>query len=269
MINVHKADDQDRLVGSDRVLAVLAELATYNDGVGLDELARAVASPKPTVHRALVALRRAGFAAQDGRGRYVLGDEFLRIAFAHHEVRPDHVRILGVLEQLAARHLETVHYAALDNRSVVYRSKVEPPVGAVRLTSTVGGRNPAHSTGVGKMLLSFSLHTEDDVRQWVGGRTLEQQTKNTLVSVETLHAELCRIRAQGYAVDNQENEIGINCVALPVFLTSPTTPSGAISISALVYRTPLATLVGDLDAIRKIIADPAAVVDPVTYRAAT
>src|SRR3954471_5366961 len=106
--------EQDRLVGADRVLAILAELARHADGIALDEMARAVASNKATVHRALAALRRAGFAAQDGRGRYVLGDEYLRLAFAHHERRPDHVRVRPVLAALSERYGETAHYAVLD-----------------------------------------------------------------------------------------------------------------------------------------------------------
>src|SRR6478672_7663423 len=101
------ADDARTLVGSDRVLGILAELARHPDGITLDEMARAAASPKPTVHRALASLGRFGFAARDGRGRYLLGDEFLRLAFAHHEARPDHVRITPVLGQLAEHYGET------------------------------------------------------------------------------------------------------------------------------------------------------------------
>src|SRR3712207_9268871 len=81
--------DESRLVGSDRVLAVLKELARHADGAGLEELTRAIGSPKPTVHRALGSLRRAGLADQDARGHYVLGEDFLRMAFAHHEARPE------------------------------------------------------------------------------------------------------------------------------------------------------------------------------------
>jgi len=244
----------ERLVGSDRVLGVLTELARYPDGIGLEELAQAVASPKSTVHRALVALRRAGFAQQDGRGHYVLGDEFLRIAFAHHEARPDHLRVQPVLERLCNEYGETVHYAVLDGRSVVYRAKVDPPRGAIRLTSVIGGRNPAHATAVGKLLLSYRLPDEAAVRAWVGDVPLERPTGRTVATVAALHAELERIRAQGYAVDDQENEPGVNCVALPAFLTSPTVPSGAVSISALAYRTPLARLLDDLPAIRRTIS---------------
>lgn len=242
-----------RLVGADRVLAVLKELAGYPGGVGLEELTRVVGSPKPTVHRALVALRRAGLADQDARGRYGLGDEFLRMAFAHHEARPEHVRVRPVLEALAHRFGETAHYAVLDGREVVYRAKVDPPDGAVRLTSTVGGRNPAHTTAVGKLLLAGRLGTPTEVDAWVVGSSLERRTPRTLCTAAALHRELAATRARGHGVDDQETETGVNCVALPVFLTSPTVPSGAVSVSALTYRTPLAALVGALDEIRALL----------------
>lgn len=248
-------DSPERLVGTDRVLAVLAELARHPEGVGLDELATVIGSAKPTVHRALASLRRAGFADQDGRGHYVLGDEFLRIAFAHHEARPDHLRIQSTLETLAQRWGETVHYAVLDARSVVYRAKVDPPTGAMKLNSTVGGRNPAHATAVGKMLLSTTLLTEDAVRAWVGDEPLARPSANTIGTVEELHRELELVRERGYAAEDQESQEGINCVALPAYLTSPSIPSGAISISALAYRMPLQKLIDDIPAIRAVIGE--------------
>jgi DNA-binding IclR family transcriptional regulator len=246
-------DGVDRLVGADRVLAVLRELAGYPAGVGLDELAKAVDSPKPTVHRALVALRRAGFAGQDGRGHYVLGDGFLRLAFAHHELRPDHVRVHPLLVRLANRFGETAHYAVLDDRSIVYRSKVDPPTGAARLTSTIGGRNPAHCTAVGKLLLAGTLPDDADVAAWAGTGELERRTEHTITTPTGLAAQLRTIRDQGYAIDDQENEVGVNCIAVPIFLISPRVPSGAISISALAYRTPLPQLIAALPEIKSIV----------------
>lgn len=247
------AADGNRLVGSDRVLAVLKELARYPDGVGLEELTRVVASPKPTVHRALGALRRAGLAEQDVRGRYVLGDEFLRMAFAHHEARPEQVRIRPVLEALAHRFGETAHYAVLDGREVVYRAKVDPPTGAVRLTSTIGGRNPAHTTAVGKLLLALRLGAVEEVGAWIGNWLPERRTARSLCTAAALHDDLTATRERGYGVDDQENELGVNCLALPVYPTSPTVPAGAVSVSALAYRTPLASLVAAVDEIRALL----------------
>jgi IclR family acetate operon transcriptional repressor len=246
-------DPLARLVGSERVLAILAELAVHADGIGLDDLARTVNSPKPTVHRALVALRRAGFATQDGHGHYVLGDEFLRLAFAHHELRPDHVRVRPALLALAERFGETSHYAVLSDRSVVYRAKVDPAVGAARLTSTIGGRNPAHSTAVGKMLLAHALPHDEAVHDWAGPGHLEARTEHTIVEPARLCAELSTVREHGFAIENQENEIGISCLAVPVWLTSPSQPSGAISVSGLTYRTPLEALVQAAEEIVSIV----------------
>lgn len=240
-------------VGSDRVLAVLKELARHPDGVGLEEVTRVIASPKPTVHRALQSLRRAGLADQDVRGRYLLGDEFLRMAFAHHEARPEHVRVRPVLEALAERFQETVHYAVLDGREVVYRAKVDPPTGAVRLTSTVGGRNPAHATGVGKLLLAHELTTLGEVEEWIGESILERRTPRTCCTAAELHQEFESVRERGYAVDDQENEAGVNCLALPLYATSAAVPSGAVSVSALTYRTPLSSLIDAYDEIRSLL----------------
>ncbi len=244
----------DRVVGADRVLAVLVALAGFPGGVGLDELARVVASPKTTVHRALASLVRAGLAAKQGVGHYALGDEFLRLAFVHHDARPDNVRILPALRSLAERMGETTHYAVLDGDEVVYRAKVDPPVGAVRLTSTIGGRNPAYRTGVGKLLLARRLVDDDAVRRWLAGRVLTARTPHTIVDPEAFVAELASIRGQGYALDDQENELGINCVAVPAKLALPAGNEGAVSVSALAYRTPLAELIRQVDLVIAIVS---------------
>lgn len=247
--------DEQRLVGTDRVLAVLIQLAELPDGSTLEEMVQLTGHPKPTIHRALASLKRAGLAKQDGRGHYILGDEFLRLAFAHNEARPEHVRVRPLLERLSERFEETVHFAVLDGSDVVYRDKVDPSVGAVRLTSTIGGRNPAHSTGVGKALLATRLRTLDDVKAWSQNRALEQRTANSATTVAELYARLVETRDRGFAVDDQENEVGINCLAVPVYLGSPNEPSGAVSISAVAYRTPLSSLVAAADEIQTIICE--------------
>ncbi|GAA1643423.1 IclR family transcriptional regulator [Actinoplanes couchii] len=155
---------------------------------------------------------------------------------------------------LCDRYGETVHYAVLDGRSIVYRAKLDPRVGAVRLTSVVGGRNPAHCTAVGKLLLAAALPTEQAVRDWVGDQPLATPTDRSIATVEQLHAELERVRVTGYGAEDGETEPGVNCLAVPAYLTSPTVASGAISISSLSYRTPAQKLVDELPVIRAIVA---------------
>ena len=248
-------EDDAKLVGADRVLAVLVALADRPEGATLDELSRAVEGSKPTVHRALSALRRAGLASQVARGSYVLGDELIRLALRNHAARPDSVRVTPILQALVDRYAETAHFAVLEGTEVVYRAKIDPPQGAVRLTSEVGGRNPAYRTGVGKLLLSRRLRSEDELNEWLGGRPLEPRTPHSITTVPELWKELEVTRERGYAVDNQENEIGVNCVAVP-YENDFAGLGGAISVSALTFRMPLDRLVDEVPNILRIVHSP-------------
>jgi IclR family acetate operon transcriptional repressor len=257
-VKLHWENDEamtqkEKLVGSDRVLAVLNELARHPAGLGLDEMARAIQSPKPTVHRALASLRRSGLATQDGHGRYVLGDEFLRMAFSYYEAKPDHLIIQPLLERLAAWSSETVHYSVLDGPYVVFRAKAEPPARAIKLVTTIGGRNPAHATAAGKLLLAYNLPTETAVKVWVGKRVLERPTERTKTTVPDLHREFSKIRELGFAIDDQESEPGVNCIAIPTFGLSLSIPTGAISISALEFRVNVEGLKGIIQGMNAIV----------------
>ncbi|WP_154792211.1 IclR family transcriptional regulator [Occultella kanbiaonis] len=245
--------EKAQVVGAERVLVLLRALAEHGQGATLDELAAVVDGSKPTIHRGLALLCRIGFARRDERGRYSLGDQFLRLAFTYHEQQTDHLRAQPILTALAQRFGETAHYAVLDGRDVVYRGKVDPPDRAVRLTSVIGGRNPAHCTAVGKALLAHRLTGEAQVRAWLADGDLDARTDSTIVAPAAFATELARVSEQGYAVEDEENELGIACLAVPVWWGPGTEPTGAISISAVRYRTPLAALLDRLPEIRAII----------------
>lgn len=86
---------------------------------------------------------------------------------------------------------------------------------------------------------------------------MARRTDRSLCTAAALHGDLTATRERGYGVDDQENETGVNCLALPACPNSPTVPCGAVSVSAPAYRPPLASLVGALDEIRALI-DPLA-----------
>ena len=244
---------EPRIVGAERVLAVLVELARHPAGASLGELAAAVESSKPTVHRALSTLKRAKLASQDGRGTYVLGDEFIRLAAQHRDQRPDVVLVEPLLRELAIRFGETAHFAVLDKHDVVYRAKVDPPEGSVKLSSFVGGRNPSHVTAVGKLLLSIEVPTRDELAARFVGATLVGRTPHSITDIDSLWSELERTRSRGYALDAQENELGINCIAMAFRPAADELAVGAVSVSALAFRTPLDQLVRRHHEIRAII----------------
>ena len=242
--------------GTERALATLKALAACPDGATLDTLATAVGAPKSSVHRALAALVKAGFALRPEPGVYTLGTEFVRLAYAHHEARSEPRLVEPCLRQLAEAYGETAHYAELEGRDVVYLAKVAPARNNVRMSSTIGGRNPAHCTGVGKALLASRLAAARDPEAFIAGLgPLERRTPKTLSDPSALRADLERTVRRGYAVDDEESEAGINCIAFPLFLGSPTVASGAISVAALRHRTTLDDLEAHAEEMREIIHD--------------
>jgi IclR family transcriptional regulator, acetate operon repressor len=181
----------------------------------------------------------------------------VRIAFEYYEKRNDGDLVRPVLERLSEHLSETAHFARLDGGEVVYLAKIEPVGQAIAMSSRIGGRNPAHSTGVGKALLAHELADDQSVRAFVRRYgPLERRTSNTLVSARALASDLAYTRARGYALDREESELGINCIAFPLFLDSPRRPTGAISVSAVAMRTGIDRLEQAAEDIRTIIEEP-------------
>ena len=114
-----------KIVGAERVLAVLVELGKYATGISLDELTSIMGESKPTIHRALSTLQKSGLATKTERGSYLLGDEFVRIANKFQFARPEVINFEPAMRQLASQFGETVHYAVLDGIDVVYRAKID------------------------------------------------------------------------------------------------------------------------------------------------
>lgn len=241
--------------GTERTLITLKELARHPEGATLDTLARGVGAPKSSVHRALAALVKTGLAMRPEPGRYALGTEFVRLAYAHQEARPQARVVQPCLNELVDTYGETAHYAELDgNATVVYLAKVTPTNNYVQMTSTVGGRNPAFCTGVGKALLASRFVAAESVPAFLASLgPLEPRTPKTLCDPERLAQDLRATAGRGYALDDEESELGINCIAFPLFMSSPTIASGAISIAALRHRITVDELERGADSIREVI----------------
>jgi IclR family acetate operon transcriptional repressor len=245
---------ENRLVGVDRVLAALRELADHPTGVALEELAQRLGQPKSSVHRALAALRRFGLAQQDADRRYRLSLDFVGLAFRYYESLEEQSLVGPTLDALAKRLSETAHYAVLDGADVIYVARVAPPDVGFKMAATIGGRQPAHSTALGKVLLAHALRGGGDVERFVAGHgPLQKRTPRTLTTARALGRELAAIRERGYALDDQENESGVNCIAFPVFIGPRDRPAGAISVSAVAQRTPLEQLAAKAEEIRGVI----------------
>lgn len=168
-----------------------------------------------TVHRLLVNLVRQGFVEQDpATGGYQLGFRVLRMGLQVLD-RLDFRRVAQPhLRELNQQTQETVHLVILQEGRVVTIEKFESPQ-PVALDARLGTPLPLHCTAVGKALLAYQ--SEEALNRLVQSFRLERYTDRTISSLPQLKKELTSIRAQGFAVDNEEMVEGLRCVAGPLF----------------------------------------------------
>ena len=179
--------------------------------------------------------------------------EFLRLAFRHYEALDDRNVVQSALESLADRFGETAYYARLDRSEVVYLAMVNAP-GYLHTATLVGARQLAYRTALGKALLARTLPDRASVDRFVDlYGPLEANTANSVTNAAALDRDLRATRTRGYAIDDEENEAGVVCIAYPVFLGPQSAPSGAISVAAIKLRTPLSELVGRAEEMRVTI----------------
>ncbi|MFD0889002.1 IclR family transcriptional regulator [Streptosporangium algeriense] len=243
-------------VGSvDRALLILQEIGRHSRGATLDELSTRLGLPKSSLHRLLSALKHRGFAAQpEPGGPYYLGTEMLATAFRFYETMDLRTLVHPLLTRLSEEFAETVHMAMLDGAEVVYLDKVEA-VRSITMTSVIGGRDFAHCTGVGKVLLAWTYPTDEAIKVWVERYgPLASRTRNTITSPARLAKHLAQVRESGYSLDLEENEAGVRCVSAPVFM-GKSVPVAAVSVTALKDRMSPARMEEYGDALRRAVAE--------------
>ena len=238
--------DKSGVQSVERIFQLIESLAAHPAGAGLQRLAQDTGLAKSTVHRLLASLVSLGYAAQDENGRY-------RLTLKMFELSSGIVNSMDImdvakvhLERLAQRTGEAVHLVIRDGQDIVYIYKTES--GPMRMSSRVGLRSPLYCTGVGKAILATL--PADEVAQIWQHTTPQKLTAHTIVEFDALQAQLTEVRTNGYAIDDEENELGVRCVAVAIPGVGGRADS-AFSISGLApYMTPerirrIATLAQD------------------------
>jgi DNA-binding IclR family transcriptional regulator len=196
---------------------VLEYLSTHGSS-GVVEIGKALQLQKSTAHRMLLSLKHMGFVTQEeASGKYELTFKIVRISNQFLAKLDMAALIHPYMEQLANRCQETVHLVQRMGCDVVYIDKVEPMLlrdSSIRMASRIGLVRPMYCSGVGKAILA-ELSEEEVLSIWNNSQ-IEKKTENTIVSLEQLTVELEQIKECRYALDNEENEIGVRCIAASI-----------------------------------------------------
>jgi DNA-binding IclR family transcriptional regulator len=195
----------------ERIFSIVEILAAHPRGAALQTVAGESGLAKSTAHRMLSSLVALGYALQDGvTGQYRLTLKMFELSSAVVNEMDVLSTARPYLDRLAARTGEAVHLVIRDGVDVVYLYKAES--GGLRIGSRIGLRSPMYCTGVGKAILS-TLSAEEVEQVWKQTRR-KAATPHTITRLPDLLAQLEQTRRRGWAVDDEENELGVRCVAL-------------------------------------------------------
>jgi IclR family transcriptional regulator, KDG regulon repressor len=193
---------------------VLEALRQRQGGMSLAELAQRLEMPKPTAHRILATFESRGYLDRTAGGDYRLGRKLLDLKAEETTAQQLIEAARPAMARLLDHCRETLNLGILDAGDVVIIETMESPQ-SVRMSSKIGNRRFAHSTALGKVLLS--VLDQRDFRRIIRTKGLPQFTEATITSEELLQKELERIRQQGFALDNRENELDGRCLAAPIY----------------------------------------------------
>lgn len=214
----------------DRAIDVLEALAAAGREIGVSDLGEATGLPHATIHRLTATLVARGYIRHNLRSRkYALGARLVDLGTAAGRMLGDATRVF--LERLVELTGETANLALLEDGQVVYVGQVASPR-LMRMFTEVGNRVLPHCTAVGKVLLAQQPRATVERILQING--LPPATKHTITVPTAFMAELDRVRKQGYALDLEEQEEGVTCVAVP--LVSDNGLVAAISISGPTLR---------------------------------
>jgi len=198
--------------------------------LGITEISKELLLYKSAVHRILNTLKSRGFIVQDGQTKkYWLGSQFYTLGMLFKNSLKLRDIATKYMEILAERFKETVHLTIYDEVNygrVVCVEKVQASH-LLSMSPPVGSKSPTHASAVGKALLAYS---GDDIQNMVLNGELKSYTKQTITDREQLKEELVKIREKEYAMDNEELENGLVCLAAPI-LNSENTSIASISVS--------------------------------------
>lgn len=182
--------------------------------IGIVELADVTKLNVSTAHRIVSILVKRGYLSQsEKKGKYSLSPKLLEFGFMiKRELKIGDVAS-PFLDELNRMVNESVNLVILENKEAVYVKHIAPSH-MLQMFTKAGARVPLHSTGVGKVFLAYM--GEKELQKFLNSKGLPFRTRNTITDFSRLKDELAIIRREGTAIDDEENELGVKCVAAPV-----------------------------------------------------
>jgi DNA-binding IclR family transcriptional regulator len=234
----------------ERALAALEILSESKHGFSISEMARRLGVPKSSIHLILTTLERRGYLLKNPQSRrYSMGLKLVGLARMALDGLQLRQQAIPFLLSLAAKTGLTVHMGVLESGEAVLIERIECP-GLVKLNTWVGQRMHVNCTALGKALIAFL--PEEEFKRTIQPRRLIKHNQNTISSMAKLREELNRVRLLGYAVDDEEEEVGVRCVGAPIF-----DHHGRVAAALSVAGTTVQIPAGEVEGLARLVQDTA------------
>jgi len=219
-----------------RAMSILEFLARSKRGASLSEISRNLTFPKSSTFLVLKTLEREGYLRRNVQtGRYYFGSRLVTLSrkvVEHLDLRE---AARAILTKLMRQTQIIVHLAVLEGNEAVIIDRLEPP-GSSAGADWIGRRLDVNCTSVGKALAAFL--PDEQFEEVITAKRFARHNDNTIVTIGGLKRELAKVREQGYALDDEEDEIGVRCIGVPVF-DSYQRAVAAISLAGTTEQIPL------------------------------
>lgn len=216
-----------------RGLSLIDILSNYPNGCPLAKLAELSGLNKSTTHRMLHSLQECGYVKPANTvGSYRLTTKCLAIG----QKTLSSLNILSItspyLEQLNIQTGETINLSMREEEHAIMIHKFEPTVGMLKTRSYIGQRLQLYCSAMGKIFMAYAQAGYWEKYWRNNQQEIKQLTANTITRIEDMQNELARIRELGFAMDDEENELGVTCIACPIFdIQGKVMYSASISLS--------------------------------------
>jgi IclR family KDG regulon transcriptional repressor len=233
-----------------RAFSILEFLNSSNRGWNISEMSRKLKIPKSTTHVLVSTLDQLGYIRQSQSSRrfqlstkmYGLGRKALNATPLPEAALP-HLRWLVQETQL------TAHVGILEKNQVVFVQKADGP-GFIKFDTYIGKCSELHCTGLGKTLLAFQ--SEETIQSVLSNYVFDRFTKKTIPIKSAFLAELARVQRNGYSMDDEEEELGVRCIAAPI--SSRTGVQAAVSVTGTTAQIRMEDIQKTVAAIKRAAA---------------
>jgi len=231
----NKVSKKEKIKSMEKALNLLELLSDNKKEMGITEIGKELHMGSSTVYRILTTLKCRNYIVQNRQtSKYMLGTKLFILGCKVQNTTNLIKVVTPFFQRLSQNTNETINFAILEGREVIHLFKIESKE-TLKAGIEVGTKVAAHCTSLGKVLLAFLPEQEFRMLYPNNNEKLATFTPNSISSVEELKKCLKKIKKQGYAIDEEEFKIGVNCLGVPI-INNEGKAIAAISISGPVPR---------------------------------